>query len=48
VDTPPALVALAEVRPEPEASQLRAEAARLFRLLGGVPVWLKDALADIP
>jgi hypothetical protein len=48
VGTPPALVALAEVRPEPEASQLRAEAARLFRLLGGVPVWLKDALADIP
>ena len=36
----PALVALAEVQPEPEAGRLRGEARRLFRLLGGVPTWL--------
>lgn len=46
VGTAPALVALADVEPEPEAARLRAEAARLFRLLGGVPVWLKDALGE--
>ncbi len=40
VGTAPALVALAEAEPEPTASRLRAEAARLFRLLGGVPTWL--------
>lgn len=33
----PALAALAQVQPEPEGPRLRAEAARLFRLLGGVP-----------
>jgi len=40
----PALVSLAEVQPEPEAARLRAEAQRLFRLLGGVPTWLADRL----
>lgn len=40
----PALVALAGVAPEPEASRLRAEAQRLFRLLGGVPTWLAAQL----
>jgi hypothetical protein len=43
VGTAPALVSLAEVEPEPEATRLRAEAARLYQLLEGVPVWLKDA-----
>lgn len=42
----PALVALAQVRPEPEAGRLRAEARRLFRLLGDVPRWLTGQLAD--
>ncbi|GAA1933976.1 hypothetical protein GCM10009716_46380 [Streptomyces sodiiphilus] len=41
----PALVALAEVQPEAEAQRLRAEAGRLFRLLGGVPRWLAARLA---
>ncbi|MFH0241744.1 hypothetical protein ACGRHY_04735 [Streptomyces sp. HK10] len=41
----PALVALADVQPEPEAERLRAEARRLFRLLGGVPNWLAERLA---
>lgn len=40
----PALVALAEVQPEPEAERLRSEARRLFRLLGGVPTWLAPQL----
>ncbi|WP_344633250.1 hypothetical protein [Streptomyces glaucosporus] len=40
----PALVSLAEVQPGPEAERLRAEARRLFRLLGGVPAWLADRL----
>lgn len=47
----PALVALAKVEPAPEARRLRAEAARLFRVLGGVPRWLAprlDATADGP
>ncbi len=30
---------------EPEASRLREEARRLFRLLGGVPTWLARQLA---
>ncbi|AJE81038.1 MULTISPECIES: hypothetical protein [Streptomyces] len=42
----PALAALAGVEPEPEASRLRAEAGRLLRLLGGVPVWLAGELAQ--
>ncbi|QUI34563.1 hypothetical protein [Streptomyces alfalfae] len=44
VGTAPALAALAEVEPEPEATRLRAEATRLFRLLGGVPAWLSQHL----
>ncbi|UGY94270.1 hypothetical protein [Streptomyces gobiensis] len=41
----PALVALAGVQGEPEAGRLRAEAQRLFRLLGGVPTWLSGVLS---
>lgn len=44
IGTAPALAALADCEPEPEAQRLRAEAGRLFRLLGGVPVWLADRL----
>lgn len=40
VGTAPALVSLADAETEPEASRLREEAGRLFRLLGGVPTWL--------
>ncbi|MFC3349585.1 hypothetical protein ACFOOM_19550 [Streptomyces echinoruber] len=40
VGTAPALVSLADTESDPEASRLRAEARRLFRLLGGVPTWL--------
>lgn len=36
----PALASLADAQPEPEASRLRAEAGRLFRLLGGLPTWM--------
>jgi uncharacterized protein YbaR (Trm112 family) len=42
----PALLSLAGIEPEPEAARLRAEAARLFRLLDGIPVWLADELAS--
>ncbi|MGP3922912.1 hypothetical protein [Streptomyces sp. 8N616] len=45
IGTAPALAALAEAEPEPDASRLRAEAGRLFRLLGGVPTWLADQLS---
>ncbi|MEE1756608.1 hypothetical protein [Streptomyces sp. SP18CS02] len=45
VGTAPALAALAETEPEPDAARLRAEARRLFRLLGGVPIWLAAQLA---
>ncbi|MGA5804975.1 hypothetical protein ACPC39_02080 [Streptomyces cellulosae] len=45
VGTAPALVSLADTETEPEASRLREEARRLFRLLGGVPTWLADRLA---
>ncbi|MCW2869950.1 MAG: hypothetical protein JWL99_1270 [Streptomyces oryziradicis] len=38
VGTAPALLALAALESGPEAAQLRAEAARLSRLLGGIPV----------
>ncbi|MCK1797143.1 hypothetical protein MTQ01_14165 [Streptomyces sp. XM4193] len=41
----PALASLADVEAEPEAGRLRAEAQRLFRLLGGVPTWLEGQLA---
>ncbi|MEV8593081.1 hypothetical protein ACIHFC_03195 [Streptomyces sp. NPDC052013] len=44
VGTAPALVSLAETETEPEASRLREEARRLFRLLGGVPTWLSRHL----
>jgi tetratricopeptide (TPR) repeat protein len=44
VGTAPALAALAEAETEPEAGRLRAEAGRLFRLLGGVPTWLAAQL----
>lgn len=43
--TAPALISLADAEPEPEAAaRLRAEAGRLFRLLGGVPTWLAPRL----
>ena len=45
VGTAPALASLADAETEPEASRLRAEAGRLFRLLGGVPTWLAAQLA---
>ncbi|MEV7420073.1 hypothetical protein [Streptomyces sp. NPDC089919] len=48
VGTAPALAALAEAEPEPEATRLRAEATRLFRLLGGIPTWLADQLTPSP
>ncbi|MGW5235948.1 hypothetical protein ACWEQU_27575 [Streptomyces nodosus] len=46
VGTAPALASLADTESEPEASRLRAEAGRLFRLLGGVPTWLPRHLAS--
>lgn len=46
VGTAPALLALADVSPDPEAQALRVEAARLHALLGGIPVWLTPALTD--
>ncbi|OAH12213.1 hypothetical protein [Streptomyces jeddahensis] len=45
VGTAPALASLADAESEPEASRLRAEAKRLFRLLGGVPTWLAAKLS---
>ncbi|WP_030195480.1 hypothetical protein [Streptomyces sp. NRRL S-87] len=48
IGTAPALAALAEAEPEPEATRLRQEAARLFRLLGGIPTWLADQLTPSP
>ncbi|WP_299539031.1 hypothetical protein [uncultured Streptomyces sp.] len=47
VGTAPALISLAEAEPAAEAARLRAEAGRLFRLLGGVPTWLAPLL-DAP
>jgi tetratricopeptide (TPR) repeat protein len=47
VGTAPALASLADTEPEPEASRLRAEAGRLFRLLGGVPTWLAGQLTPV-
>lgn len=44
----PALVSLADVRPEPEAGRLREEAGRLYRLLGSVPTWLSAHLDPLP
>ncbi|MGW1837780.1 hypothetical protein [Streptomyces sp. BBFR2] len=40
VGTAPALVALADAAPEADAARLLTEAARLFRLMGGLPTWL--------
>jgi tetratricopeptide (TPR) repeat protein len=48
VGTAPALVSLADTETEPEASRLRDEARRLFRLLGGVPTWLARQLTAPP
>ncbi|MCB5182057.1 hypothetical protein [Streptomyces antimicrobicus] len=48
VGTAPALAALAEAEPEPEATRLRAEARRLFHLLGGIPTWLAAHLHPTP
>lgn len=48
VGTAPALASLADAEVEPEASRLREEARRLFRLLGGVPTWLSQQLAPPP
>jgi tetratricopeptide (TPR) repeat protein len=48
VGTAPALVSLADTESEPEASRLREEARRLFRLLGGVPTWLARHLTPLP
>ncbi|WP_202918459.1 hypothetical protein [Streptomyces cavernae] len=48
VGTAPALASLADAETEPEASRLRAEAGRLFRLLGGVPKWLAQQLTTAP
>ncbi|MET9730771.1 hypothetical protein ABZZ79_08940 [Streptomyces sp. NPDC006458] len=48
VGTAPALASLADAETEPEASRLREEARRLFRLLGGVPTWLAGQLAPPP
>ena len=45
VGTAPALLALSDVEPDPpESARLRAEATRLFTLLGGIPAWLAPAL----
>lgn len=44
VGTAPALASLADAEVEPEASRLREEARRLYRLLGGVPTWLSRQL----
>ncbi|MFJ9418900.1 hypothetical protein ACIRPT_32795 [Streptomyces sp. NPDC101227] len=48
VGTAPALAALADAAPAEDAPRLRAEAARLFRLMGGVPTWLADHLTPDP
>ncbi|MET8505823.1 hypothetical protein ACF065_11155 [Streptomyces sp. NPDC015232] len=48
VGTAPALASLAATETEPEAGRLRAEATRLFRLLGGVPTWLAGQLTPRP
>ncbi|MFD9205783.1 hypothetical protein ACFVZM_05825 [Streptomyces sioyaensis] len=45
IGTAPALAALADAAPEGDAARLRAEAGRLFRLMGGVPTWLADHLS---
>ncbi|WUG43339.1 hypothetical protein OG550_09150 [Kitasatospora sp. NBC_00458] len=47
VGVAPALAALAEVSEPAEAVRLRAEAARLVKALGGVPVWLSRQLSAV-
>ncbi|MFH9424477.1 hypothetical protein [Streptomyces sp. NPDC017529] len=46
IGTAPALAALADAAPAEEAPGLRAEAARLLRLMGGVPSWLAGHLTQ--
>ncbi|WP_051094210.1 MULTISPECIES: hypothetical protein [unclassified Streptomyces] len=48
VGTAPALAALADAVPDDEAVRLRTEAARLFRLMGGLPTWLAGQLPPAP
>lgn len=43
VGTAPALLALADLEPDETAAALRAEAARLYTLLGNIPAWLSPA-----
>ena len=45
VGTAPALLSLADLEPDPEAARLRAEAARLYELLGAIPTWLAPSFA---
>ena len=45
--TAPALASLADTEEEPVSTRLRAEAARLVRLLG-VPTWLVAHLGAVP
>ena len=46
VGAAPALLSLSDVAADPEeAARLRAEAARLYDLMGGVPTWLAPSLA---
>ncbi len=48
IGTAPALAALADAAPEAEADRLRTEAARLHRLMDGVPTWLAAHLTTTP
>jgi tetratricopeptide (TPR) repeat protein len=46
VGTAPALLSLAALEPDLEAARLRAEAARLYELLGGIPTWLSPSFPE--
>ncbi|MFH8553602.1 hypothetical protein [Streptomyces celluloflavus] len=48
IGTAPALAALADAAPEADADRLRTEAARLHRLMDGVPTWLAAHLTTTP
>ncbi|MFF2925673.1 hypothetical protein ACFVTP_25270 [Streptomyces celluloflavus] len=48
IGTAPALAALADAAPEADADRLRTEAARLYRLMDGVPTWLAAHLTTNP
>ncbi|MFE5736087.1 hypothetical protein [Streptomyces celluloflavus] len=48
IGTAPALAALADAAPEADADRLRTEAARLYRLMDGVPTWLAAHLTTTP